>query len=119
MKILFDCINFAEDKKLLKYNIKQILDINYVFYLLSQPDVFINIDSPKAILNTCLKSQLYLILNEVWLSIEGPSQYIFKTKKYLTDFLNYLIRLLKNLTRIKELELPHKFIKKINFLTQS
>jgi len=33
--------------------------------------------------------------------------------------MNYLIRLLKNLGRIKEIELPHKYIKKINFLTQS
>lgn len=97
LKILYNCIKTSDDKQLLKFIVQKILNLNYVFHLLTKKNIYFVIN-PKAFLTTVINSQLLKLLNEVWFSCEKPPSSLFNNRFVLKFLLNE-IECLKRLTR--------------------
>lgn len=99
LKILYNCIKTSDDKQLLKFIVQKILNLNYVFDLLTKKTIYFT-NSPKAFLTTIMNSQLLRLLNEVWFNCEKPPSALFNNK-YVLRFLVNECECLKKLTRVE------------------
>lgn len=99
LKILYNCIKASDDKQLLKFIVQKILNLNYIFDLITKKTIYF-CSNPKALLMTILKSQLLKILNEVWLNCDKPSSSLFNNK-YVLNFILNETEDLKKLTRLE------------------
>ena len=97
LKILYNCIKTSDDKQILKFIVQKILNLNYIFDLLTKKTIYF-CNNPKAFLTTILNSQLLRLLNEVWFNSEKPPSSLFNNK-YVLKFLENEIECLKRLTR--------------------
>jgi len=97
LKILHSCLQSSADKQLLKFICQKILNLNYVFDLLTKPDIYYD-DSPKAFLTTILNRELAKIVNEVWLNTEKPPSSIFNNR-FVLKYIKNQIQTLKNLKK--------------------
>jgi len=116
LKILYNCIKTSDDKQLLKFIVQKILNLNYVFYLLTKKTIY-NMNSPKAFLTTIMNSQLLKLLNEVWFNCEKPPSALFNNK-YVLKFLVNECDCLKMISR-EEIEsfkeMRHSKINPLNY----
>ena len=95
--ILCHCLNSSDDKQLLKIICQKTLNLNYIFDLLSQKDIFI-LDNNKSRLITYLNEQLLKLLWEVWLNSENPPSTIFNNR-FVLKFIRKHTHLLRTLNR--------------------
>ena len=97
LKILYNCIRTSDDKQLLKFIVQKILNLNYVFDLLTKKTYYFS-NSPKALLTTIMNKELLKLLNEVWFNSEKPPSSLFNNK-YVLRFLENEIECIKKITR--------------------
>ena len=97
LKILYNLIMTSSDKQLFKLILQKTLNLNYMFYLLTLDDIYLN-KGPKEYLLTILHTPLLKLLNEIWLTSEKPPSSIFNNT-FVLRFINKHIILLKSLTK--------------------
>ena len=97
LKIVYNLIITSDEKNILKFLCQKTLNLNYLFYLLNQEDIF-QTDSPKAFLTTILNIEVLKIVNEVWLKSEKQPSSIYNNN-YVVVFLKKHIKIMKRLDK--------------------
>lgn len=97
LKIVYNLIVTSDEKNILKFLCQKTLNLNYLFYLLNQEDIFQK-ENSKAFLTTILNIEVLKIVNEVWLKSEKQPSSIFNNN-YVVDFLKKHIKIMKRLDK--------------------